>query len=163
MNNHQTRNSQMKTSILIVKMLSTAALFMVLSTGFEAIAQTSIDDQVNVRLLERSVAGAQLGSLICEDANGKMVLCSGNVEETVLGIATNVPYVTINKPATPDASKFIFNAMVSNENGSIANGDRLMASKGGVLVKCSNEIDGYAIALDDASDKGTIRVKLINR
>lgn len=145
-------------------MLSTAALFMVLSAGFEAMAQTSIDDQVNARLQERSVSGAQLGSIICEDANGKMVLCSGNMEETVLGIATNVPYVTINKPATPDASKFIFNALVTNENGNITTGDRLMVAKGGVMVRCSSDIqEAYAIALDDASGNGTIRVKLINR
>lgn len=113
---------------------------------------------------ERTVENAQLGSLICEDANGKMVLCSGNLEETVLGIATNVPYVTINKPATPDASKFIFNAMVSDENGAIRKGDLLVAAKGGSMAKASvSDANAYAIALEDANGNGTIRVKLINR
>lgn len=154
----------MKTSISIFKMLSAVTFLLVLSVQFDANAQSSIDDQVNARIQERSVAGAQLGSLICEDANGKMVLCNGDLEETVLGIATNVPYITINKPATPDASKFIFNALVSAENGAIMKGDLLVAAKGGSMAKASaSDANAYAIALEDANGNGTIRVKLINR
>jgi hypothetical protein len=107
---------------------------------------------------------AQIGSIICEDANGKRVLCSGSDEETVLGIATNIPYVTINKPSTPEGSRYIFPALVDESKGMIRKGDHLKAGAQGRLVRCEAGDAGiYAIALEDTDGKGTIQVKILRR
>lgn len=128
------------------------------------VAQTSIEDNIQSKTSQREVEGAQLGSLICSDATGKLVLCSGSIEESVSGIATNVPYITLNKPTSPEDSRFIFDALVSADQGAIEVGDFLKANKGGTLVKCTRqESQAYAVALDNASANGRIRVKLLNR
>ncbi|MBI1288314.1 MAG: hypothetical protein GC178_12140 [Flavobacteriales bacterium] len=138
--------------------------FVLVFSGFMhlgASAQTSIDNEIDKRNSERSVEGARLGSLVCEDANGKLTLCSGSVEETVAGIATNVPYITLNKPASPDGSKYIFQALVSDQFGSISKGDALKAVSDGKLGKCSVNETGYAIALEDSKGKEVIKVKVL--
>lgn len=130
--------------------------------GFSTLAQSTASNDFSHKIEKVAVAGAQLGSLVCENANGERVLCSGSMEETVLGIVTNVPYITLNKPAGPNDSKFIFNATVSAKDNAIAKGDFLAAGQGGNLVYSSDKANAYAIALDDVSGgTGMIRVKLI--
>ncbi|MFM1874805.1 MAG: hypothetical protein RL266_542 [Bacteroidota bacterium] len=112
---------------------------------------------------ERVVSGLELGDVVCENANGKMVKCSGAIDETVLGIVTNVPYITINKPAKASESKFIFNAQVSTANHPINRGDYLVLSKDGKLEKSQETSQPYAIALEDALVDGLIQVKIVSR
>lgn len=107
-----------------------------------------------------------MGSLICEDASGTLVLCSGKMEETVSGIVTNLPYITLNKPSTPTSSKYIFSAIVSSEAGNIAKGDVLVPGSNGFLVRASSESkqQGYAIALEEMnSNEKTIKVKVTQK
>jgi len=125
------------------------------------IAQNATEQAFQDKIAEKQVPGAQLGSLICQNADGKMVLCSGDLEETILGVTTNVPYITLNKPATPNANKAIFNANVSAVSGVITRGDFLTAGNNGQLVKCNDSHLAYAIALDDANGTQTIRVKVL--
>jgi hypothetical protein len=132
--------------------------------GFSSSAQTTASNDFNHKIEKVAVAGAQLGSLACENSLGQRILCSGSVEETVLGIVTNVPYITINKPATADASRFIFDALISVENGNVVAGDHLVANSGGTLAKSADQKQQpYAIALQNADKNGIFRVKLLNR
>ena len=129
-------------------------------------AQSTLDESVRAKIAKRTVAGAEMGSLICQDASGKLALCSGEIEETVMGIATNVPYVTLNKPASPDGNRSVFHALVTNDNGAIAKGDLLVANKGGTLTKATEGSSAlaYAMPLSDLNDpKGKIKVKLLSR
>ena len=113
---------------------------------------------------QRVVPGIELGELVCEDVNGQMVRCSGAIEETILGIVTNVPYITVNKPASPDASRYIFDALISVDNGNVVAGDQLVAGSVGTLVKSADQKQQpYAIALQNADKNGIFRVKLLNR
>ncbi len=132
-----------------------------------AFGQISRSGEIEKRLAERNIPGAQLGSLACEDNTGKWTLCTGALDETILGVVTNVPYITVNKPADPKGSKNIFVAFVSSENGSIVAGDRLIAHKGGVLAKAKEDaqfIENYAVALEHFdSGTGKIKVRLINK
>lgn len=113
---------------------------------------------------QRVVPGIELGELVCHDVNGQMVRCSGAIEETILGIVTNVPYITVNKPASPDASRYIFDALISVNNGNVVAGDPLVAYSGGTLAKSADQNQQpYAIALQNADKSGIIRVKLLNR
>ena len=119
--------------------------------------------QNTLNVMEAFATGAEIGMILCEDASGNKVVCSGSVEETVLGVITSAPYITVNKPADASASKFVFSAKVSESNGEIVKGDYLKAVEGGNFGKCSKEEIpfAYAIALDDASGKDRIRVKII--
>lgn len=113
---------------------------------------------------QRVVPGIELGELVCQDVNGQMVRCSGAIEETILGIVTNVPYITVNKPASPDASRYIFDALISVDNGNVVAGDPLVANGGGTLAKSVDQKQQpYAIAMQNADKSGIIRVKLLNR
>ncbi len=105
----------------------------------------------------------QIGMVVCEDANGEMNPCSGALEESVIGIVTNVPYVTVNKPVDPKASRFNFVANVSEADGAISQGDYLKIAAGGTLVRIkTDEIPfAYAVALENANGKGQITVKVI--
>ncbi len=145
-----------------------SAFFSLLAiSSLNCFGQISRSGEIEKRLAERNIPGAQLGSLVCEDNSGKWTLCSGALDETVLGVVTNVPYITVNKPADPKGSKNIFAAFVSSENGAIVAGDRLIAHKGGVLAKAkedSNFIENYAVALEHFdSGTGRIKVRLINK
>lgn len=128
-------------------------------------AQSSLNQSFEKKIAEKNVPGAQLGSLVCENAEGKLTLCSGALEETVAGIVTNVPYVTLNKPASPNASKSIFSAAVSSEAGNIAKGDFLTAGPNGTLVRCDDNRTAfaYAVALDELTGQGMIRVKVLSK
>lgn len=147
--------------ILTLTLSAIVALFGTLNTN----AQSSINQSFQKKIAEKNVPGAQLGSLVCENAEGKLVLCSGNLEETVAGIVTNVPYVTLNKPANPSASKSIFSAMVSTEAGTISKGDFLTAGPNGTLVRCDENRSNfaYAVALDNLTGQGMIRVKILSK
>lgn len=143
----------------------TLSAFVASFGAINANAQSSLDQSFQKKVAEKNVPGAQLGSLVCENAEGKLVLCSGNLEETVAGIVTNIPYVTLNKPSNPNSSKSIFNASVSSEAGNISKGDFLTAGTNGSLVRCDENRSGfaYAIALDDLTGQGMIRVKVISK
>lgn len=132
-----------------------------LLSGLTVNAQSTAGNAAQERMAKGNVAGAQVGSLICEDAQGQRVVCSGAMEETVLGLATSVPYVTINKPADPKASKFIFDALVSAAEGVVSKGDLLKAGKGGKLVLTDDAAQAYAVALNDVTGDGVIKVKLL--
>jgi hypothetical protein len=110
---------------------------------------------------QRVVSGIELGDLVCEDVNGQMVRCSGAIEETILGIVTNVPYITVNKPTSASESKYIFNAQVSTVTNAISRGDHLALTKDGRLEKAQGSSKAYAIAMEDATANGLIPVKVI--
>jgi hypothetical protein len=152
----------MKTLIFFSALLSLSLI-----TSLNCFGQISRSGQIEKRLAERSIPNAQLGSLACEDNTGKWTLCSGALDETVLGVVTNVPYITVNKPADPKGSKSIFNAFVSAENGAIKTGDLLVAHRGGMLAKAKDDArfaENYAVALEDFDGgNGQIKVKVIGR
>ena len=133
--------------------------------SINANAQSSINQAFQKKIAEKNVPRAQLGSLVCENAEGTLVLCSGTIEETVAGVVTNAPYITLNKPASPNASKSIFSALVSADAGAISKGDFLTAGSNGTLVHCDENKSkfAYAIALDDLSGQGMIRVKVLTK
>lgn len=142
-------------------------MFAVVALVSNAVAQdanvsSEMDNAIAQYMQAKTISGAELGMLLCEDAEGNKVACSGAVEETVLGIVTSVPYVTVNKPANSDASKYVFDARVS---GDVSKGDYLKAVSGGALGKCNKDEMhlAYAVAIEDANGKGSIRVKVINR
>lgn len=139
----------------VVAMFNTAA-------AQDANVSSEMDNAIAEYIQSKTVPNAELGMLLCEDAEGNKVACSGAVEETVLGIVTSVPYVTVNKPANSNASKYVFSARISGE---VAKGDYLKAVRGGALGKCGmDEMHlAYAVAIEDANGKGAIRVKVINR
>ena len=143
----------------------TLAAIVVTFGMLDANAQSSVDKAFQKKLAEKNVPGAQLGSLVCENAEGILVLCSGDLEESISGIVTNIPYVTLNKPATPSSSKSIFSAMVSAEAGAISKGDFLTAGTNGKLVRCEENRSNfaYAVALDDNAGSGIIRVKVLSK
>lgn len=135
----------------------------VLCSAFTAFAQSSLDDAVNERVERAAVSGAEMGSLVCEDASGNRVLCSGSVEETVLGIVTNTPYITLNKPSTPEGSRYIFMALVDSNGQDLAEGSYLKAGKNGRLEPTTEMVDAYAVALESLNGSGKIRVKLLKK
>jgi hypothetical protein len=135
--------------------------------SLDCFGQISRLGEIEKRIAERSIPGAQIGSLACEDNTGKWNLCSGALDETVLGVITNVPYITLNKPADPKGSRNIFEAFVSSENGAIVAGDRLVAHKGGVLAKAQVNaafVENYAVALESQNTgTGKIKVRLLSK
>ncbi len=139
--------------------------FCFLGIGFSAVGQSmSYQDYVNGSLDKYIVQDAQVGSLICEDASGNLVLCSCSIEETILGITTSIPYVSINKPLSPEANKYIFEALVSNAKGELHKGDLLTVYAGGLLAKSNVGDVTVAIALDEFQSKlGKMRVKWVLR
>jgi hypothetical protein len=145
------------------KVIALVMLVMVGST-LTSIAQSTANDSFEAKISKTAVSGAVMGSLVCENADGDRVLCSGSVEETVLGIVTNLPYITLNKPATPEASKFIFEALVDATAGQVIEGTYLIPGKGGKLVPTADASGAYAVALAAASGANAkIRVKLLGK
>ena len=140
------------------------AIVLLIASGTSLQAQSTIDGNLEAKMAEGTITGAQLGSLICENANGERVLCSGSIEESVLGIVTNVPYVTLNKPSSTQASKFVFDSFVSADNGAVNKGDYLVAGAGGSFVKAESASLAYAIALEEVQGgQKMIRVKLLSK
>lgn len=146
---------------------STSTIFLVFLFAVSADAQSSkgastLDSQISAMVADNALPGAQVGSVICEDAAGNKVVCSGKMEESVLGIVTNVPYVTLNKPATAGGSKFIFESFVSADGGVVNKGDYLVAGSSGNFVKTEVASLAYAIALESVeSGQRTIKVKVL--
>ncbi|MFM1874807.1 MAG: hypothetical protein RL266_544 [Bacteroidota bacterium] len=139
-------------------------MVVIVGMTFNSTAQSTASDSFEEKIKEMSVPGAVIGSLVCENANGDRVLCSGSVEETVLGIVTNLPYITLNKPATREASKYIFEACVDASTSLVAEGTYLIPGKGGKLVPTSDASIAYAVALDAASSSNAkIRVKVLSK
>ncbi len=138
------------------------ALVAIFTMTTSVIAQQSAE--LPKAYMEKLVPGAQLGMVMCEDANGTMLACTGNMEETILGIVTSIPYVTINKPTSPDGSKYIFESYVSADNGAVNKGDYLIAGASGNFVKAESESTAYAIALEEVQGgQKMIRVKLLSK
>ena len=146
---------------------SATTIFLVLLFAVSVEAQSSkeastLNSQINSIIADNAIPGAQLGSVICEDAEGNKIVCSGKMEESILGIVTNVPYVTLNKPATADGSKYIFDSFVSTDNGLVNKGDFLVAGSNGNFVKTEVASLAYAIALESVeSGQRTIKVKVL--
>lgn len=141
--------------LAVVALVSTAV-------AQDANVSSELDNAIAQYMQTKTVSNAELGMLLCEDAEGNKVACSGAIEETILGVVTSVPYVTVNKPQNSSASKYVFSARVSGE---ITKGDYLKAVSGGALGKCNKDEMhlAYAVAIEDANGKGSIRVKVINR
>jgi hypothetical protein len=162
MNKLNSDNTKMKNLTLFVG--NTILCCLIAANSF---AQLSQSGKLEERIAQRSIPNAEIGSLACEDNSGKWTLCSGALDETILGVVTNVPFITVNKPSHPKASKTIFEAFVSAENGEIASGDVLVAHRGGVLAK--SKADGmfpeaYAVALENFNGgRGKIKVRIVNR
>jgi len=135
------------------------ALVVIVAMASNVMAQQSAE--LPKAYMEKMIPGAQLGMVMCQNASGNTVACSGNIEETILGIVTNVPYVTVNKPANPNGSKFIFEALVSSSNGALSKGDFLVAGKEGRLVLSNDANQAYAVLLDDIAIDGKARVKVL--
>ncbi len=139
------------------------SLLLLVGLSTDVIAQSTTDGGLEARMAKGVVQGAQIGSVVCENASGTRVLCSGSLEETVLGIVTNVPYVTLNKPATKDGSRFIFDAFVSAEAGVVQKGDYLIAGANGSFVRSETPVSAYAVALDDVSSgQKLVKVKVLS-
>lgn len=150
----------------MIRIFSIASLLFVTSSvasAQDANSSSELDASIQEYIRSKSVEGAELGTVLCEDADGNKVVCSGSIEETVVGIVTSVPYVTLNKPVDSSASKFVFTARVSESTGAIVKGDYLKAVEGGNFGRCSKEEVpfAYAIALEGASGKDRIRVKIL--
>ncbi|CAN5426800.1 hypothetical protein BH09BAC1_BH09BAC1_23890 [soil metagenome] len=146
--------------------LSWALLITAICMANTLSAQTKLDSETMARekYNEGVVEGSQVGSLICKDANGKFVLCTGSDYEKVQGFATSAPFVTINKPAMGEKANE-FSAIVSvKEGGAIKRGDRLTAgTTPGSVRKCTELDVPIAIALTDAESEGAIiKVKALN-
>lgn len=134
-------------------------VLLVLSTLNYAYSQSMTGAQPPKEYNERIIPGVQLGTLMCEDENGKMVICSGNEFEKILGFATNVPYVTVNKPQNASDKKDEFSAFAS---GKINKGDYVTAGKNGTVIRCEKSDFPYAVALEDATSEGQkMRVKIL--
>ncbi|MFT4982592.1 MAG: hypothetical protein ACI9UR_002467 [Bacteroidia bacterium] len=155
----------MKKVIEIIGRVS-AVLALVTLIGSTSFGQSmeEFQAQLDKKIADKTIPGATLGMVMCEDATGNMVACSGNIEESVVGIVTNVPYVTLNKPVSRNASKFIFDSFVSADKGSILKGDYLVAGTNGNFVKTESANLAYAIALANVeSGQQTIKVKVLNK
>jgi hypothetical protein len=135
---------------------------LVLSTLNYAYSQSVTGAQPPKEYNERIIPGVSLGTLMCEDENRKMVICSGNEFEKILGFASNVPYVTVNKPQNASDKKDEFSAFASIASGKISKGDYLTAGKNGTVIRCEKADFPYAVALDDATSEGQkITVKIL--
>lgn len=129
------------------------------------IRSAELDRSISEYMASKMIEGAQLGYMLCEDAQGKRVICSGDISETALGVITSVPYVTVNKPQHPGDSHHVFEAHVSVSNGQIEAGDYLKPVADGRLGKCeADEIPfAFGMALQSAKTDSRIRVKVLKR
>jgi hypothetical protein len=101
-----------------------------------------------IAMKKRILEGVQLGSLMCYNEQNLLCLCQGKPNENVAGIATNTPYITLNKPAVNATKKDEFEALVSNINGNVNKGDFLAPGPNGQLVK-GDQASSVAVALED--------------
>ena len=143
--------------------LLVAGIFIANIVSAQEQVNIDIDAMAKEKYNQGIVEGSRVGSLICKDANGKFVLCTGSEYEKVEGFTTNAPFVTINKPAKGEKANE-FSAIISLEGGPIKKGDRLTASSTpGSVRKCTEMDVPVAIALTDAKGEGqVIKVKVLN-
>lgn len=135
--------------------------FMIVAITAAANAQSTADNAgLQARMSENMVAGARIGSLVCENANGKMALCSGDEFERVLGFATSTPYVTINKRPKGE-NQDTFEGFASMAGGEISAGDYICAGPNGTVKRCDNAAFAYGKAQSSASSEGqTVTVRI---
>lgn len=143
----------------------TATILPILFFGISVNAQTTfssaekLDLAIAQRMDSKTIEGVQLGTLMCQDENGKMIICSGNEFEKILGFATSVPYVTVNKPQIASDKKDEFSAFAS---GAIKKGDYVTAGKNGTVIRCEKSDFPYGVAMEDATSDGQkIIVKIL--
>lgn len=133
----------------------------VASFSLAAQAQTSADNAgLQAKMAKQEVAGVKVGSLVCENAEGEMSLCSGDEYEKVLGFATSAPYVTVNK-RPQGQNQDTFEGFASVEAGAIKEGDYVCAGANGTVKRCENAALAYGVAKTSASSEGqkiTVRV-----
>jgi len=127
----------MKKNILTISLILSA---------FGIMAQNAAEQPIAMK--RRILEGVQLGSLMCYNEQNLLCLCQGKPNENIAGIATNTPYITINKPAVNAIKNDEFEALVSNLNGNVIKGDYLVPGPNGQLVK-GNQTSSVAIALED--------------
>lgn len=145
-----------------MKKIFLSLVIALISTLNYAYAQSITPAQPPKEYTERIISGVELGQLMCQDENGKMVICSGNDFEKILGFATNVPYVTVNKPQNASDKKDEFSVFASIASGKINKGDYLTAGKNGTVIRCEKSDYPYAVALEDATIDGQkISVKIL--
>jgi hypothetical protein len=142
----------------ILNLLALCLLFPV----FQSIAQNSnSDEELKSRLTERIIDGVKIGTLMCEDSNGNMVICSGDEFEKVLGFATSIPYVTVNK-RPKNQSQIEYSGIASVAGGFISSGDYLCPSDDGKLRRCEKLDIPYAKSISDAStENSAITVRIL--
>ncbi|HJO96258.1 MAG TPA: hypothetical protein QF753_22930 [Victivallales bacterium] len=138
-------------------MLSGTFLILTVTVGHSqqiesnAIPSESIDNIIAELNALRHIEGVEIGSLICENDDGKWVLCTGSPFEKIEGFCTNVPYVTANK-AQPNEKQDEFTALASMKNGVIIANDRICVCKDvGLVKKCDKDEEAYGIALTNAN------------
>lgn len=143
------------------------AVLVLFSIG-SAWSQTTVSSSQNLdvaiahKIEKNSIKGVAIGTLMCENENGEMIICSGNEFEKILGFATNIPYVTVNKPQNPNDKKDEFSGFASLAAGKISKGNYVAAGKNGTVVRCEKTDYPYAVALEDAVSEGQhINVKIL--
>lgn len=106
-------------------------------------AQNSADDAgLRAKMQKSMIPSAKVGSLMCEDANGNMIVCSGDEFEKVIGFATSTPYVTVNKRSKGE-NQDTFDGFASGE---ISVGDYVSAGPNGTVKRCDNVAFAYGKA-----------------
>jgi len=133
---------------------------------FYANAQNSvITNSYNNKIKKRTINEAQIGSLIAIDEYGNYVLSTGSIYEKIVGFTTSAPYVTPNKPSSPNGSRVEFEGIISvDEGGVIKEGDFLCPCKNhhGHVKKCLESENPYAVAQENGnSENQKIKVKVL--
>ncbi len=148
-------------------MKSILTILAVLATSFGTIAQTTTNSEAELNaqwemaLAKKTIPGVELGTLMCEDANGNMVICSGDEFEKVLGFATSIPYVTVNK-RPKGQNQDTFEGKASLAGGEISEGDYVCAGPNGTVKRCEKIDFPYGKALSGASGENqTITVRVL--
>ena len=124
---------------------------------------SALDETLEQKMKERTIPGAEIGTLICEDEYGKWKICSGSEYEEVKGFATTVPYVTANK-VPPGENKTEFIGIASTSAGEINEWDYLCPCEQnpGMVKKCDKTDFPYAKAMGKATSTGQkIKVKVL--
>ncbi len=130
---------------------------------FSQTANSPTNELAQKKQKENQISGAKVGQMACRDESGKLTLCSGAEFENIQGIITNEPFITINKPASPNANRRVFQAYVSLANGTIEKGTNLCTGKGGTLQTCTKGWLPFAIAAENATTEGSlIKVQVID-
>ena len=124
-------------------------------TVTQSTAQNSDSNaELESRLAEHTIDGVTLGTLMCEDGNGDMIICTGDEFEKVLGFATSTPYVTVNK-RPKNQNQDTFSGYASMEAGIVSIGDYVCPSKEGKLKRCEKIDMPYARAISSASSENS--------